>query len=90
MHGLVDGFNPTMGLGVRYGFTQSIPGLNPWWDFIPCNRTRPYMNLRPRRVPGTSSQALDPGTLNILYLHYAFCFFPETKLLYLHDAFFIP
>jgi hypothetical protein len=30
-----------MGLGVRYGFTQSIPGLNPWWDYIPRNRTRP-------------------------------------------------
>jgi hypothetical protein len=30
-----------MGLGVRYGFTQSIPGLNPWWDYISCNRTRP-------------------------------------------------
>ena len=26
---------------MRYGFTQSIPGLNPWWDYIPCNRTRP-------------------------------------------------
>jgi hypothetical protein len=25
---------------VRYGFTQSIPKLNPWRDYIPCNRTK--------------------------------------------------
>jgi hypothetical protein len=31
---------------VRYGFTQSIPGLNPWWDYIPCNRTRPQVVQR--------------------------------------------
>jgi hypothetical protein len=40
-----------MGLGVRYGFTQSIPGLNPWWDYIPCNRTRPNVgNIRGRAL----------------------------------------
>ncbi|PWZ18796.1 hypothetical protein Zm00014a_029090 [Zea mays] len=37
-----------MGLGVRYGFTQSIPGLNPWWDYIPCNRTRPLDGMIPK------------------------------------------
>jgi hypothetical protein len=30
---------------VRYGFTQSIPRLNPWWDYIPYNRTRPYVEI---------------------------------------------
>jgi hypothetical protein len=29
-HGLNDGFNHTIGLGVSYGFTQSRPELNPW------------------------------------------------------------
>jgi hypothetical protein len=28
-----------MGLSVRYG----RPRLNPWWDFIPYNRTKPYV-----------------------------------------------
>jgi hypothetical protein len=38
IHGLNDEFNHTIGLGVRYEFTQSRPGLNPLCDFISCNR----------------------------------------------------
>jgi hypothetical protein len=48
-----------MGLGVRYGFTQSIPGLNPWWDYIPCNRTRPKEDIVHESVSIAGSATVD-------------------------------